>query len=320
MLSAEWVATHSHLALVLDGALIGSFCLVGPAAWRVLAARPHATIHGRLVGHLAYVATCTAVVGALGYALPRFMGLTWTYIVEPSSLLVVLVLFAVGGWGLGRDIELELGIEEARTRAAQLSVEAEHAQLLALRSHLDPHFLFNTLNAIAEWCREDPAVAETATLELASLLRTMLGAIRRPMWALEEEISLLRRLFALYRIRDDRRYRLELDVPSEMPDVAVPAMVLLPLFENAITHGPGAGHEGSVSMRVVLRDGRIDVEMRNPGRFTGERVGGEGIGIARRRLTSAFGKEGRLTIRADGDTTHSEISFPALPLTEPARP
>ena len=55
----------------------------------------------------------------------------------------------------------------------ELERAAERAQLLALRAHLDPHFLFNTLNAIAEWCRQDGEIAERAVLQLSSMLRAM---------------------------------------------------------------------------------------------------------------------------------------------------
>ena len=117
------------------------------------------------------------------------------------------MLFLVGGWGLARDIELEAGFSAERQRAERLAESAERASLLALRAQLDPHFLFNTLNAIAEWCREDPAVAEAATLRLASMLRTMLTGIRSATWPLATEIALAQSLFDLYAIRDRARFR-----------------------------------------------------------------------------------------------------------------
>ena len=58
--------------------------------------------------------------------------------------------------------------------------DAESARLLALKNHLDPHFLFNTLNAIAEWCRTDGEVAERAVLQLSSMLRVILEGVQQP--------------------------------------------------------------------------------------------------------------------------------------------
>ena len=319
MLSAEWVATRTLSALAIDAALLASFCLVGPVSWRALAAQSRTSSLATLGGVVAYLALNALVVGTLGFVIPASLGLPWTYVIEPPSLGVVLVLFSVGGWGLGRDIDLEEGMLAARLRAERLAVEAEHAQLVALRSHLDPHFLFNTLNAIAEWCREDPIVAETATLKLAALLRTLLDGIRHPTWALADELSLLRKLFELYEVRDDHRYRLKLDLPQAIPDIEVPTMVLLPLFENAITHGPGAGHAGEVGLRLSTTEHMAVVEIRNPGAFAGKREGGEGIGIAERRLSLTYRGTAHLSITADGDTTRTVVSIPLHPAEEPTR-
>src|SRR5690606_2726574 len=118
-------------------------------------------------------------------------------------------------------VELEADVTKERERAARLALEAERAGLLALRANLDPHFLFNTLNAIAEWCREDPAVAEAATLKLASMLRTMLEGIRAPAWPLATELALVRALFELHAIRDRERYVFRVELPEPLPDASV---------------------------------------------------------------------------------------------------
>jgi two-component system, LytTR family, sensor histidine kinase AlgZ len=313
MLSAEWLATHSPSAMAIDAVLLLAFCLIGPASWRMLAAPSRPSKLASVAGYAGFLALNAAVVGALGYLVPSSLGLAWTYVVEPPSLGVVLVLFTVGGWGLGRDIELEEGITAAQLRAERLAVETEHAQLIALRTHLDPHFLFNTLNAIAEWCREDPAVAEAATLKLAALLRTILAGIRNPTWPLADELSLLQRLFELYQVRDDQRYRLVLELPSTLPNIELPTMILLPLFENAITHGPGAGHAGEVRLSLTVSGDPVSdvvIAIRNPGKFTGKREGGEGIDIAERRLALTYEGAARLSIRADGEATQTVVSIP----------
>ena len=168
----------------------------------------------------------------------------------PSSVVICLALFLVGGWGLARDIWLESSLVRSEARAAALAREAERAQLLALRSHLDPHFLFNTLNAIAEWCRDDGEIAERAVLQLSAMLRAVLEGVHAPTWSLREELALVDTLFALHGLRDPQRVRLVRRVPDPLPDVAVPPMVLLPLAENAVKHGVGAGHTGEVVLEV----------------------------------------------------------------------
>ena len=152
--------------------LFFAFWLTGPASWRWLCSNRGGRREDRVIlGYSLYLLLSLSVIVILGWIVPMLARVTWSFMTDPGSLAVLFVLFTVGGWGLGRDIELEEGLRVEQRRAKRLAVEAERAQLLALRAHLDPHFLFNTLNAIAEWCREDPEVAETATLKLADILR-----------------------------------------------------------------------------------------------------------------------------------------------------
>jgi hypothetical protein len=312
-LTAEWVVTRSLGALIVVAALIAAFWLVAPLAYRGLVRPP-----GAALGLGAYVVVCTVVASATGVVLPWALQLPGTYIADPSGFGILCALFWVGGWGLAQDIELEQGFLLERGRAERLATEAERASLLALRAQLDPHFLFNTLNAIAEWCRADPAVAEAATLRLASMLRTMLEGIRTPSWPLATELSLAKSLFELYSIRDRDRFRFRFEMPEPLPDLHVPPMIFLPLFENAITHGPLAGHTGEVSVRLRADGPALHLEIHNPGSFTGRRPGGEGIAIVERRLALAYGGGARLSVHAQGAQTASTVFLPALPLTEPA--
>src|SRR6185503_20288258 len=133
--------------------------------------------------------------------------------------------------------------------------EAERSQLLALRAHLDPHFLFNTLNAIAEWCREDGETAERAVMQLSAMLRTVLDGVRAPSWAFADELKLLDTLFELHRLRDPERVHVTRRLPAPLPDLQVPPMLLLPLAENAVKHGPAAGHGGDIALEVRASPG-----------------------------------------------------------------
>jgi hypothetical protein len=315
LVSAEWLATDSGAALALDVGFFLAFCLAAPAGFRLLA--PNTGSLG--LGHVLYALLCAAIV--LGVAALARLGLGWTYVVDASSLGILWVLFLVGGWGLARDIELEAGFVAEQHRAERLAENAERASLLALRAHLDPHFLFNTLNAIAEWCREDPAVAEAATLRLASMLRTMLGGIRSPSWPLATEIALAQSLFDLYAIRDRAKFRFRLDAPDPLPDLDVPPMLLLPLCENAITHGPGAGHSGEIVVRLRVETASpnvLRVEIENPGVFRGRREGGEGIAMVERRLALAYGGRAKLSFGGDRERTLTCVAVPTRSSAEVA--
>lgn len=289
------------------------FFMVAPVSWRALfpplldAPPTFAAPFGRL---LVYGLTGAGTVLLVGWVLPQRLGIGPTFMTSDVSLLVSLALFWVGGYGLGRDIDLESSLTLERARVRQLAGEAERAQLLALRSHLDPHFLFNTLNAIAEWCREDGEVAEQATLRLSDMLRTVMEATRQPSWPLRRELELSRTLLDLHRVRDPERFTVQLEGTDDPPKVQVPPMILLPLVENAAKHGPNAGHHGPIELRVRVEGERLRIEVDNPGRFDGERVGGEGLQQVRRRLAHAYRGAASLHVRAHGERTLACIELP----------
>jgi signal transduction histidine kinase len=287
------------------------FFLLAPVSWRALfppteRARTFAAPFGRF---FVYGVAGAGTVFVVGRLLPGILGMPPTFMTTSTSLMVSTALFWVGGYGLGRDVDMERSLDLAHRRADALAHEAERAQLLALRSHLDPHFLFNTLNAIAEWCREDGATAERATLELSAMLRTVLDGTHRSAWPLAQELELSRMLLDLHRVRDPERLTMDLDVDGA-PSIEVPPMILLPLTENAVKHGPGAGHRGTVRLRAHTVDDAFVFEVDNPGAFAGERAGGQGLDLVRRRLDHAYEGKATLTICPHGDRTLVRVEIP----------
>jgi len=292
-------------ALPLAVAMCMAFVLAAPTLWRhffPLAGPRRPAVYAALYGLVGAV----LVVG-IGRGIPWIVGMGYTFLTTRPSLLVSVALFWVGGWGLARDIDLEENYKRERERALAAEREAENAQLLALKSHLDPHFLFNTLNAIAEWCRADGEVAERAILELSSMLRTVMAGITVQRWSLAREIELCDTVMDLHKIRDPNLFVYERAVPDPIPDVEVPPMVLLPVAENAMKHGPAAGHRGVVRL-AVEDDGRaVTVTLSNPGAYAGPRDGGHGLGIVEKRLRLAFESRARFAIRGEGDRTVAAI-------------
>jgi signal transduction histidine kinase len=308
LVAAQHSLSRDALALPLGVLMCVTFVLVAPYLWRRL--RPVGDDPRRWLGLVVYGAAGLLLVGFLGIVVPKALGVGATFLTGRESMAVSLALFWVGGWGLGRDIELERRFERERERADGLAREAERAQLLALRSHLDPHFLFNTLNAIAEWCREDGAVAEAAILRLSTMLRTILAGAQLPQWPLRREIDLCRDVFELHRIRDPGRFVSRIEVDAEVEGMSLPPMLLLPAVENAIKHGPAAGHVGEVVLSVRRADNGCVITIRNPGRFGGRRPGGEGVPMIERRLALAYDGAASLRIEAEEDGTVATIAVP----------
>jgi signal transduction histidine kinase len=250
------------ITAVIPLGMSAGFVLVMPFAWRALLA-PGRPLAPRIAWTI-YTTLALAIVGLFGVALPFVIGPT--FLTDEGSLVVALILILIGGWGLGRDIELELDLE--------------HAQLKAIRTHLDPHFLFNTLNAIAEWCAEDPKVAEDATLRLAALLREVLEGLEQRTWPLARELAVVRDFLELHRVRDREAFTFTL--PADASDHAVPPLILLSLVENAVKHGPRKGHRGAIVLRIEHAP-RLRVEIENPGPYAPS-SDGRGLALVRKRL------------------------------------
>jgi hypothetical protein len=309
LLSLQWRMSRDQRAVPIGLLMCVSFLLLAPLSWRALFPEGIDLRRGA-VRLLVYGAIGVGTILFVGRVLPDALTMPPTLLTIPSSLAVCCSLFWIGGWGLGRDIHSEASLQHERRRVQQLAQEAEHAQLLAMRSHLDPHFLFNTLNAIAEWCRQDGEVAERAVLQLSSILRAVLVGVKSSSWSLASELSLVRDLLTLHRLRDPDLFEVDWEVPSPLPDVSVPPMILLPLAENAVKHGPAAGHRGVIRCAVSFDDSRLRVTLENPGRYAGPRPGSDGLPTVERRLRLAYGTSARLRIAGAEARTVAEVDLP----------
>ncbi len=298
-------------ALPVGLALCVAAVLLAPASWRALVGEM--TWRPGPLGRLAlYALGGGGLVWTLGRGIPSLLGMGETFLTQGFNLLICVALYWVGGWGLARDIDLEVRLQRAQARAEAFAKEAEMAQLMALRSHLDPHFLFNTLNAIAEWCREDGETAERAVLQLSAMLRAVLAGVKSQTWPLRKEAELIQTLFALHQMRDPNLFTLTWDVPDHALDVLVPPMVLLPLAENAVKHGPAAGHRGTIVFKVTRENGRMRVRLENPGPYKGPREGSDGLPMVKKRLALAYDGKAVFSIAGEGDRTTVCVDVPEV--------
>jgi len=284
-----------------------AFVLVAPLTFRVLFPEGLEFRHGAARA-LLYASLSVFVVHLVGVDIPTLFGVGSTFLTARSSIPIDVALFMVGGWGLGRDIGWEASLRRERMRAEALAREAEHAQLLALRAQLDPHFLFNTLNAIAEWCRTDGETAEQAVLELASLLRAVLTGVKQPAWTLDEELAVVRTVFLLHLRRDPELF--SLDFQAEGGATRVPPLLILPLAENAVKHGPARGHRGRIVVAAKREGSHVRITVENPGPYGGPRAGSHGLPTLERRLALAYGGSAKLSLRGEGERTVATLDLP----------
>ncbi len=193
--------------------------------------------------------------------------------------------------------------EERQRRAAALEASLSQARLQALQAQLQPHFLFNTLNAIATLVHKDPRAADEMITNLSELLRLALDGSAQQEVSLRRELELLDRYLEIQQVRFGARLKVERELDAAALDARVPTLILQPLVENAIKHGiePRADtgvvgitarREGSV-LRLVVRDtgGGLAAPRQPRDR--------EGIGLAntRARIEALYGSAGRVTLR-----------------------
>lgn len=187
-------------------------------------------------------------------------------------------------------------------RAAARSAAAERAgadaQLRALRYQINPHFLFNALNALADLVQTGRAEeADRMILDLSGLLRRMLNdADALPEIALADEIDLQRLYLALEIRRFEHRLRVEIDLPAALAAVPVPRLILQPLIENAVKYAVETSHDVvSITIAASREHQRLTIVVTDDGAPT-ITAPGFGIGLAnvRDRLRLRYGAAARL--------------------------
>jgi sensor histidine kinase YesM len=190
-----------------------------------------------------------------------------------------------------------LAAAAAEARAARLQLSLAEARIRALRMELNPHFLFNTLNAIAGLVRKrQPQDAVEMLARLGDLLRTTLDRGMSAEVPLHEEVDLLRRYLDIELVRFGDRLRVTWELDPALGSALVPPLIMQPLVENALRHGI-ARRSGPAMLRISAR--RQGLHLALTVRDTGDGLGlhdgrtlAEGIGLSniRARLTELYGE------------------------------
>ncbi|HEV8658091.1 MAG TPA: histidine kinase [Thermoanaerobaculia bacterium] len=202
---------------------------------------------------------------------------------------------------------------EAEDAALRYQVLAREAELRAFKAQVDPHFLFNSLNAVASLCGSRPADAREMAQRLAEFFRLMLrvGALERI--TLGEEIDLVSRYLAIEKVRFGERLRTHIDVDDAAARCMVPPLLLQPLVENAVRHGIASVVEGgTIDIAANLHDGTLRIRIDNPADPDRADARGEGIGLqnAAGRLSAVSDGRARLNAAEDAGRFRVDIELP----------
>lgn len=241
-----------------------------------------------------------------------------------SSLPVQLLCY-VGVFGAGRALYWFTRHRTYEIASARLEAELSEARLAALRMQLHPHFLFNSLNAVAVLVRDRDTDRAGHVLSLLSgLLRETLRSRKEQIVPLAEEVDFIRRYLAVEAVRFSDRMRVSFDIPEDLSGRPVPALILQPLVENAVRHGISRrAASGTIDIRAHAEDGRLVLTVEDdgpgpgatPGVTEAERTGtpGGSVGLAntRARLSLLYGDSASCELAArDGGGTRASVRLP----------
>jgi signal transduction histidine kinase len=193
-------------------------------------------------------------------------------------------------------------------RAKDLENELVAARLSALTHRLQPHFLFNALNALSTAIHEDPNRADRMLESICDFLRAALKVPDSPLVTLSTELGIARQYLEVMKIRLEDRLRFEIGCDTDAESSRVPALLLQPLLENAIEHGqdPASGCV-DIHLEATLRDGFITISIRDRGRgfpangpgLNGDGANGHGLSNARQRLKTLYRDRASLGLAGD---------------------
>lgn len=241
------------------------------------------------------IAVGTVAAFATELAILRLVRLVWSdLLVNILQFSVVLFLWCT----LYFSIKQWQQLLRERERLLIAEREARDARLSALRYQLNPHFLFNSMNAVSTLVLKGDASGATRMLsQIGSLLRASLDGPSVSELALSQELDFAKKYLAIEQIRLGDRLQVAFDVSASSLDASVPSMLLQPLLENAVRHGVGRLRRGGViALQAAVENDRLRIMVSNSGprrSDAGNRENRQGIGLANttERLTRMYGPD-----------------------------
>lgn len=257
------------------------------------------------------------VVAMAWNGLCELAGLAWLGVALSAQLQVLMVGLGVLLYGFAAAVHYVV-IEFVRAKSAEQrelesKLMAQDAELRMLRTQIDPHFLFNSLNSISALTSQNPKAARAMTLELASFFRQSLGLEAHKKIALGEEMALIRHFLSVEQVRFGERLGVEEQLDSEALPCLVPPMIIQPLVENAVKHGIGGLTEGGTVRIKAQRNGSLlHIRVENEYDADEPPKKGNGIGLAnvRQRLACAYKHEASIHWARQGAVYAVDITLP----------
>jgi hypothetical protein len=333
------------LAWLMLGLLLAAMLAVSGAAWApsLLFALPLALVYACATGYSAYYVCrayplgrkrVAAISGGVGLTalfaagLWCAIGAAWNslwHALAPDLALdlnpaVTASMFGLGVllYGLAAAVNYLLieseRVRQLETRELQVRLMAQDAELRMLRTQVDPHFLFNSLNSISALTSIDAQAARDMVNQLAAFFRHSLELRLERKVTLAQELAQVAHFVAIEQVRFGPRLRYELDASEDALECLVPPMLLQPLVENAVKHGIGQMLEaGTIHVHAARAGSRLAIRIDNDIDPDGVARNGTGIGLenVRQRLAAGYGHEAQADWTRDDTRFRVELTLPA---------
>ena len=208
-------------------------------------------------------------------------------------------------------IQLAIGWFDTQKLKTELMLEKQSGELALLRSQINPHFLFNTLNNIYSLVYQKSEDAPEAVMKMSSIMRYMLYDATTDTVLLEKEIEYLKSFIELEKLRIRHKEFVELKISGNFDGRTIAPMLLIPFVENAFKHGarnvaiPGIRINLSVESQQILFE--VSNQVRKNGTGIKDQVGGIGLSNIRRRLNLLYPGKHQLEITTENDLYHVQL-------------
>lgn len=195
----------------------------------------------------------------------------------------------------------------------RLEALVKELELQTIKAHINPHFIFNSLNSIRALVDENPQRARKAVTELSNILRSSMHAEKLETVPLEKELSIVKDYLALENMRFEDRLRVEYEIDEDTLHLPIPPMMLQTLVENAIKHGISKQINGGVVKLISeIRGNYYELIVQNTGQLK-DNVNTDGFGISstNSRLSLMYGSRGKFDIRqVNGSLVEARVLIP----------
>ncbi len=196
----------------------------------------------------------------------------------------------------------------------KLSLEktVKELELQTIKSHINPHFIFNSLNSIRALVEENPPRARKAITELSNILRSSLQVEKMETVTLKKELNIVRDYLALEQMRFEERLKVKLEIDEDTLDQPVPPMMLQTLVENSIKHGISKQINGGIVIVVSrFHNNHFELTVQNTGHLEEDAIDGFGFKSTHERLRIIYGKNAVFTIKEiEGNMVEAKILMP----------